>query len=187
MDRLTARTHDGHAYLANGKDHEQEVECRSRNTAQCIMDSWERLAAYEDTGLEPEEIKQMCALARLNSNIFDNDFGNHIAELIVAEQDGRCVVLPCKTGDICYEIDPGHHGIIKHTVIGTTVYNRQADGKRYMTDFVNVITIDTQAVAEDGCEWADQYTAEEWADAPKTRTEAEAALKDAHKPGGEQE
>jgi hypothetical protein len=35
----------------------------------------------------------------LNSNIFDNDFGNHIAELIVAEQDGRLLVLPCKVGD----------------------------------------------------------------------------------------
>ena len=58
-----------------------------------------RLAAYEDTGLEPEEIKQMCALARLNSNVFDNDFGNHIAELIVAEQDGRLLVVPCKVGD----------------------------------------------------------------------------------------
>lgn len=66
------------------------------------------LAAYEDTGLEPEEIKQMCALARLNSNIFDNDFGNHIAELIVAEQDGQlytvhdvAVILASAIGDDC--------------------------------------------------------------------------------------
>ena len=53
-DRLTNRTHDGHAYLVNVKDDEQEVECKSENTAQCILDSWERLAAYEDTGLTPE-------------------------------------------------------------------------------------------------------------------------------------
>ena len=63
MDRLTARTHDGHAYLANVKDDEQEVECRSRNTAQCIMDSWERLAAYEDTGLSPADIPALTARA----------------------------------------------------------------------------------------------------------------------------
>ena len=136
-----------------------------------------RLAAYEDTGLEPEEIKQMCALARLNSNIFDNDFGNHIAELIVAEQDGRLLVLPCKVGDICYEIDPGHSGVIEHTVTATTIYSKKADGKRYMEDFSNLLVIETYAVAEDGCEWTDQYTAEEWTDAPKTRAEAEAALK----------
>ena len=55
-ERLTNRTHDGHAYLVNVKDDEQEVECKSKNTAQCILDSWERLAAYEDTGLMPEEI-----------------------------------------------------------------------------------------------------------------------------------
>ena len=154
----------------------------------------ERLAAYEDTGMEPEEI---VALAKgtlksatvdvgtklydlAASNVFEKRYGitlDRMCELAEADRDGRRVELPCKTGDICYEIDPGHPGIIKHTVIGTTVYNRQADGKRYMTDFVNVITIDTQAVAEDGCEWADQYTAEEWADAPKTRESAEAALK----------
>ena len=63
MERLTARTHDGHAYLANVKDDEQEVECRSRNTAQCIMDSWERLAAYEDTGLSPADIATLTARA----------------------------------------------------------------------------------------------------------------------------
>ena len=68
----------------------------------------DRLAAYEDTGLTPEELKQMCALARLNSNIFDNDFGNHIAELIVAEQDGQlytvhdvAVILASAIGDDC--------------------------------------------------------------------------------------
>ena len=63
VERLTARTHDGHAYLANVKDDEQEVECRSRNTAQCIMDSWERLAAYEDTGLSPADIPALTARA----------------------------------------------------------------------------------------------------------------------------
>ena len=63
VERLTARTHDGHAYLANVKDDEQEVECRSRNTAQCIMDSWERLAAYEDTGLSPTDIPALTARA----------------------------------------------------------------------------------------------------------------------------
>ena len=85
MERLTHYDEDGRIYSSRG----WEV-------------SLSHLAAYEDTGMEPEEIKQMCALARLNSNIFDNDFGNHIAELIVAERDGRLVVLPCKVGDTVY-------------------------------------------------------------------------------------
>ena len=63
VERLTARTHDGHAYLANVKDDEKEVECGSRNTALCIIDSWERLAAYEDTGLSPADIPALTARA----------------------------------------------------------------------------------------------------------------------------
>ena len=64
MDRLTKRTPEGHAYLVNVKSDEQEVDCASRNTAQCIMDSWERLAAYEDTGLSPADIPALTARAR---------------------------------------------------------------------------------------------------------------------------
>ena len=107
-----------------------------------------------------EQYELMQTVARLC--VDHNDA--HLHDLLAAEKDGRLVVLPCKVGDICYEVDPGHPGVIKHTVTGTTVYNRRADGNRYMTDFVNVITIETYAVAKDGCEWADQYTAEEWTD-----------------------
>ena len=64
-----------------------------------------RLAAYEDTGLEPQDIisavdmaKIACALHELNAY---KDLGpiDHIRDLIKAEQDGRLVVLPCKAGD----------------------------------------------------------------------------------------
>ena len=189
MDRLTEINLGGIPIAKEGASHSDTVK---------------HLSDYEGTDLTPKEAKLFsnifrdvgetynCGYEYVKNCVLNNSCTagiplDRLAEICAAERDGRRVELPCKTGDICYEIDPGHPGIIKHTVIGTTVYNRQADGKRYMTDFVNVITIDTQAVAEDGCEWADQYTAEEWADAPKTRTEAEAALKDAHKPGGEQE
>ena len=186
MDRLTARAHDGHAYLANVKDDEQEVECRSRNTAQCIMDSWERLAAYEDTGLEPEEIKQMCALARLNSNIFDNDFGNHIAELIVAEQDGRLVVLPCKVGDTLY--------VDKRTIVdGWRVKGVSAElatGKvvafstNKQSAFIKIEFFYNQGEKT----FRDRYVISAIGKTVfLTRAEAEAALKDAHKQGGEQD
>ena len=71
--------------------------------------NWEnvlyRLAAYEDSGLEPKDIisavdmaKIACALHELNAY---KDLGpiDHIRDLIKAEQDGRLVVLPCKVGD----------------------------------------------------------------------------------------
>ena len=59
-----------------------------------------RLAAYEDTGLEPQDIisavdmaKIACALHELNAY---KDLGpiDHIRDLIKAEQDGRLVELP---------------------------------------------------------------------------------------------
>ena len=64
-----------------------------------------RLAAYEDSGLEPQDIisavdmaKIACALHELNAY---KDLGpiEHIRDLIKAEQDGSLVVLPCKAGD----------------------------------------------------------------------------------------
>lgn len=59
-DRLTARTEDGIAYLVNVKQDEQEVECKSRNTAQCILDSWERLATYEDAEEQGLSVRLPC-------------------------------------------------------------------------------------------------------------------------------
>ena len=59
-----------------------------------------RLSAYEDTGLEPQDIisavdmsKIACALHELNAY---KDLGpiDHIRDLIKAEQDGRLVELP---------------------------------------------------------------------------------------------
>lgn len=159
---------NGHAHITYEENRVYQMNCPDCHNAIFHQDvSWDAAVAFfkHITITDDDRLEQLCA----------------------AEKDVRLVMLPCKVGDICYEVDPGHPGVIKHTVTGTTVYNRRADGNRYMTDFVNVITIDTWAVAEDGCEWDDQYTVAEWADAPKTRPEAEAALNDAHKPGGEQE
>lgn len=51
-----------------------------------------RLAAYEDIGLEPEEIDSKF----IHSVIEENRCLNELAQ---AEKDGRLVVLPCKVGD----------------------------------------------------------------------------------------
>ena len=45
------------AYLVNVKPDEQDVESSYPNTLRCIVDSFERLAAFEDSGLSPEEVK----------------------------------------------------------------------------------------------------------------------------------
>ena len=69
-----------------------------------------RLAAYEDTGLEPEEVLpkgkadeialKLMRLADLES-LCSYD---RLRELAEADKDGRVEVLPCKVGDRLYEV-----------------------------------------------------------------------------------
>lgn len=61
MDRLTAKAENGMAYLVKVKLTEQEVESPFPNTLRAILESFNRLAAYEDTALTPEEIMALKA------------------------------------------------------------------------------------------------------------------------------
>ena len=63
----------------------------------------ERLAAYEDTGLEPEQCENAKAIIE---SAFSDDTSKAelIRELLKADRDGRMVVLPCKVGDRLYEV-----------------------------------------------------------------------------------
>lgn len=80
----------------------------------------DRLAAYEDTGLEPEIIEEIYKewsyylnfVGKRNTiedavdDIYDEgkvDY-DRLHELAQADREGRCVVLPCKIGNIVYEI-----------------------------------------------------------------------------------
>ena len=55
-----------------------------------------RLSSYEDSGLEPEEIYEVRFLIAAQR---DPQKLARLRELVLAEQDGRLVVLPCKVGD----------------------------------------------------------------------------------------
>lgn len=59
---------------------------------------WERLKAYEDTGLSPEKVSWMKEVVEA---AFDNDTSRieRAHNLHVADKEGRCVVLPCKVGE----------------------------------------------------------------------------------------
>ena len=60
----------------------------------------ERLAAYEDTGLTPEEVKAPFTEDTM-INLAAQALGvepSRLRELAEADKDGRCVVLPCKVG-----------------------------------------------------------------------------------------
>ena len=67
----------------------------------------ERLAAYEDTGLTPEEIKAPLTEDTM-INLAAQALGvepRRLRELAEAEKDRRLVVLPCKVGDTVYMIE----------------------------------------------------------------------------------
>lgn len=75
--------------------------------------AWSRLAAYEDTELEPA----MCA----NYKAFEDEAISkgvtfkRIIALMEADRTGRLVVLPCKVGDVLYRASPS--GVVVHRVV----------------------------------------------------------------------
>lgn len=81
---------------------------------------WERLKAYEDSGLSP----QACAEAReIEETLSGCDYSiSRIAELMKADKEGRVLILPCKVGDMAYWV---HNGVIT----GCHVYRIQVNRK----------------------------------------------------------
>lgn len=90
---------------------------------------WERLAAYEDTRLEPEEITAMRHTLDEYHKLAD--------PLLRAQADGRLVVLPCKVGNTVWaNLDGMRHPrkcVIEFANIGshvTTIVFSTVDGLR---------------------------------------------------------
>jgi hypothetical protein len=85
----------------------------------CVKELAARLAAYEDTGLEPEEIERILdsygrgmTLRTENAQrleIIKEIPINRIRELAQAEKEGRTMVLPCDVKDTVYVIDHGDY------------------------------------------------------------------------------
>lgn len=113
MERLTKRDTDGQAMMdclkceadwtgKHGKpmDDCTALYCRNRLKA--------RLAAYEDTGLTPEEVNDAVVGAKLMAKAkLVSAFGvaaERLRELAEADKEGRLMVLPCKVGDTVYTL-----------------------------------------------------------------------------------
>lgn len=115
MERLTKRDTDGQAMMDcqkckadwTGKHGKPMADCTALYCRNRLKD---RLAAYEDSECEPEEVlpkdkadeialnlmrladlKSLCSYTRLR-------------KLAEADKDGRVVVPPCKVGDKLYEV-----------------------------------------------------------------------------------
>ena len=109
MERLTRKNwRNLDPWETCGQDNYCKRGCHEQGgcTKGCIVPRiYARLAAYEDTGLEPEEIadfmKRWEQAVEIGGML--KKYGiDHIWDIIQAEQDGRLVVLPCKVGDSIY-------------------------------------------------------------------------------------
>lgn len=66
---------------------------------------YEKLAAYEDSGLEPEEIKALKEYHDWDSEQ-DPEWMWKFAEMVESYKDGRLLILPYKVGDTVWSAEP---------------------------------------------------------------------------------
>ena len=81
FERLTERDEYGNADIIGVDSAELQLNLEFDELNR-VTDALNRLAAYEDTGLTPEEVQKMAR----------------------AKAEGRLVVLPCKAGDTIWKI-----------------------------------------------------------------------------------
>ena len=96
MERLTEKHYLGtDHYMKCSGSCNVDMDCIDCPSFGCLV---ERLAAYEDTGLEPEQCENAKAIIE---SAFSDDASKaeRIRKLLKADKDGRLVVLPCKVGD----------------------------------------------------------------------------------------
>ena len=84
-----------------------------------LVDCANQCAAYEDTGLTPENVKEiqrdwsdLCTIIGECGGI------GRVRELVKANNEGRMVVLPCKVGDTVYFLDHVFNGESEEWKIG---------------------------------------------------------------------
>lgn len=100
--RLTKRDTDGQAMMDcqkceadwTGKHGKPMADCTALYCRNRLLD---RLVEYEDTGLTPEQIREL-------AHDTTGPLHRKISEWIDAEVAGRLVVLPCKVGDVMYKL-----------------------------------------------------------------------------------
>lgn len=126
MERVTKKDERGYYLAGDGIYSDWGVPEKFRG------DYVDRLAAYEATGMEPEEITAIAGLASENcakaadkiDQLLSEDkeleqyraLGSidRLRELAQLDREGRCVVLPCKVGDTVYLVN--WFGVTKHIV-----------------------------------------------------------------------
>ena len=168
MKRLTGHTDIGDSLLdeiafINPDDAEGLYNLREiaqHGSDELLYEIANRLAEYEDTGLEPEKI---AFLKNVVDDAFSDkpEFTEHIRELLRAEKDGRVVVLPCRVGDKIYRV------VDDCTFPGDCGTKRMCKGCEYRNLFIEQTRFRLYLLTDDGKLRRGYY---------RTREEAERAL-----------
>lgn len=98
MERLTEKHYLGtDHYMKCSGNCNVDMDCIDCPSFDCLV---ERLIAYEDTGLTPEEVFALIkGWSDLCTTIGEYVGIDRLRELAEADKGGRLVVLPCKVGD----------------------------------------------------------------------------------------
>ena len=125
MERLTEKHYLGtDHYMKCSGNCNVDMDCIDCPSFDCLV---ERLAAYEDTGLEPEKVLpkdkadeialKLMRLADLESICSYT----RLRELAEADRDGRLVVLPCQSGEHVFTLLDGQKRVreceVKYAVL----------------------------------------------------------------------
>ena len=123
MERLTKRDTDGQEMMDcekckadwTGKHGKPMADCTALYCRNRLLD---RLVAYEDTGLTPEEVERSkleieAGCVKAIARMYGIDI-NRLRKVAEADRDGRVVVKPCKVGDKLYRVFAGE--IFEHRV-----------------------------------------------------------------------
>lgn len=194
MERLTYDfcVGDKHCWQVKGADNlECREVCRNQGENGCtdcpIAKAFDRLAAYEDTGLEPEEIERILdsygrgmTLRTENAQrleIIKEIPINRLRELAQAEKEGRLVVLPCKDW---FEIVFGEQELfwgIDTDYIETPIREISVDNAERFTWYDGWKTLVLRGNDENGLDW--EFSPEDIGKTVfLTREAAEAALEE---------
>lgn len=101
-----------------------------------LTDLYVRLKAYEDIGLEPEEMREL---------LHDSTGPLHkkLGEWIEAGQDGRLLVLPCKVGD---ELWIKRNGKIQCETVDRIAVDQTDEDEGL---FISIYTMSVSVLSED--------------------------------------
>ena len=105
MERLTEWNESSHKHAYYPRCFKEPCYGSGCKIKDCPFETavCERLAAYEDTGIEPEAVETvklaLAAKHMVDLETLNNTPISRLVELAEADKDGRVVVLPCKVGD----------------------------------------------------------------------------------------